>query len=236
MNISRLHLDKYLLDKAVDEGAELIEERVTGIRQESDGWVLKTKQSTLKTKTVIGADGTKSIVRQRIVGPIPRENLALTTGYMVEGIETDYNLIKFLGDASGYIWAFPREDHTSLGIGIDIKQSRDSKHKLGKFIKSTSKNISILNQWGALVPQIKDVNFYKIPCAGENWILIGDAAGHGTHCAGIVGSSSVRDGAAQDDYLGVVYDIRTMIDTNIDGNSDLAQNSDLAGIPVSKGK
>ena len=178
MNVSRLHLDKYLLDKAVDEGTELIEERVTDVKQENDGWILKTRQNTLKTKTIVGADGTKSIVRQRTVGDIPKENLALTRGYMVEGIETDYNLIKFLNDTKGYIWAFPREDHTSIGIGTEIKHSKDSIYKLDRFIKSTYKNISILNRWSALIPHVTDVNFYKTPCAGENWILIGDAAGH----------------------------------------------------------
>jgi len=178
MNISRLHLDKYLLDKAVDEGAELIEERVTDVEQESDGWVLKTKQSTLKTKTVIGADGTKSIVRNKLIGPITSNNLAITTGYFAKGAERDRNLIRFIKDGYGYIWAFPREDHTSIGIIMDFEHSKGLPNELDKFIKLRYKNISVLNRWSALIPQVKDVNFYKIPCAGENWILTGDAAGH----------------------------------------------------------
>jgi flavin-dependent dehydrogenase len=35
-----------------------------------------------------------------------------------------------------------------------------------------------MSNFSAIIPLIKDPNFYKIPCAGENWILIGDAAGH----------------------------------------------------------
>jgi len=178
MNISRLHLDKYLLDKAVDEGAELIEERVTDVRQESSGWILKTKQSALKTKTVIGADGTKSIVRNKLVGHITPNNLAITLGYFAKGIERDCNLIRFIKDGRGYIWAFPREDHTSIGIIMDFEHPKGLSNELDKFIEYISKNISILNRWSALIPQVKDVNFYKTPCAGENWILIGDAAGH----------------------------------------------------------
>ena len=29
-----------------------------------------------------------------------------------------------------------------------------------------------------MLPSASDPNFFKLPCAGSNWILIGDAAGH----------------------------------------------------------
>lgn len=178
MNVSRMHLDKYLLDKAIDEGANLIEERVTDAKQKNFKWILKTNKRTLKTKLVIGADGTKSIIRKKVVGDIPHEHLAICRGYFTKRIEEDYNLIKFLGKGRGYIWVFPREDHTSIGIGVDIRDSRNILHQLNEFIKLRYPYISILSQWGALIPQIESTDFYKIPCADKNWIIIGDAAGH----------------------------------------------------------
>ena len=54
-----------------------------------------------------------------------------------------------------------------------------------------------------------------------------DYNGHGTHCAGIVASSSVRDGYAHDDYRGVAYDIHTMIDSKGLSNSGSGEKDDL---------
>jgi serine protease AprX len=45
---------------------------------------------------------------------------------------------------------------------------------------------------------------------------------HGTHCAGIVASSSFRWGQAWDDYRGMAYDIRSMLSAKV-GMEDAAQ-------------
>jgi geranylgeranyl reductase family protein len=178
MNISRLYLDRYLLNKAINEGAEIIEERVIDAKQKDDKWILKTNRNIIKAKGIVGADGTKSIIRRRVVGDIPTKHLAFCKGYLVKGIEKEYNLIKFLGKGRSCIWIFPRENHTSVGVSMDTKQFKDIPHQLNEFIKLRYPHVSIISKWSALIPQVKDTNFYKIPCAGKNWILIGDAAGH----------------------------------------------------------
>ncbi|MGB2583861.1 MAG: dehydrogenase, partial [Dehalococcoidia bacterium] len=43
MNVSREHLDSYLLQTAIDSGAILIEEKVTGIEDKRDGWLIRTE-------------------------------------------------------------------------------------------------------------------------------------------------------------------------------------------------
>jgi len=86
--------------------------------------------------------------------------------------------MKFLKEKNGYIWAFHRKDHSSLGIGIEFEDSKDIKEELDYFIKNYYPNVKIISKWAALIPTIKNLNTFEIPVAGKNWILIGDAAGH----------------------------------------------------------
>jgi len=177
-NVSRLQLDKYILNMATKKGARLLEERVIKVTKEKNLWTIKTKKRTLKAKIIIGADGANSIVRNEILGPIPKKNLGITFGYYASGTEKEDSIIKYLKGNVGYIWLFPRKDHSSIGIGSELRYSKQLKDILDKFISEYCPHIKIISKFSAIIPLIKDSNFYKLPCAGENWILIGDAAGH----------------------------------------------------------
>ena len=178
MNVSREHLDKYLLQRAVDSGAKLIEERVTGIEKRADRWLIRTEKGEYRCRLVIGADGAHSVVRRVTVGPIPRENLAACIGYFASGVERDYSVIRFLKGCSGYAWIFPRETHSSIGVGTDTRHARKLTSYLNEFIEQYCPNIEKLSPFGAMMPATRDPKFYETPCSGKDWILIGDAAGH----------------------------------------------------------
>lgn len=178
MNVSREHLDKYLLQKAVDSGAKLIEERVTDIEERPDGWLIRTQEGEYRSTLVIGADGAHSVVRRATVGRIPRQNLAACIGYFARGVERDYSVIRFLKGCQGYAWIFPRETHSSIGVATDPKHARKLTGYLNEFIEDYCPSIDKISPFGAPMPAIIDEEFYEIPCSGRNWILIGDAAGH----------------------------------------------------------
>ncbi|MCK4634451.1 MAG: geranylgeranyl reductase family protein [Candidatus Aenigmarchaeota archaeon] len=178
IGISRLRLDKFILDAAVSAGTHLIEKRVLDVNNKNGVWHVKTKNKVFKTKLLIGADGVNSIVRKKVLGSHKKENLTLTYGYFAKGLEKEVTLMKFLKDKMGYIWIFPRGDHTSIGICAELKDGKGLKELLDEFIKEYYPKIKILSTYSALVPTITDTNFFKIPCTGENWVLIGDAAGH----------------------------------------------------------
>jgi len=178
MNVSREHLDKYLLQKATDSGAKLIEERVTGIEERADGWLIRTEKGEYRSRLLIGADGVHSVVRRATVGRIPRENMAACIGYFARGVERDYSVMRFLKGCNGYAWIFPRETHSSIGVATDTRHARKLTGYLNEFIKEYCPKIEKISPFGAMMPATRDPKFYEIPCSGRNWILIGDAAGH----------------------------------------------------------
>ncbi|MCW3985292.1 MAG: NAD(P)/FAD-dependent oxidoreductase [Candidatus Bathyarchaeota archaeon] len=176
MNISRMQLDRFLLDTAIAAGSVHIKERVLTIRREDTNWVLATKRRKIRSKFLIGADGVNSMVRRRILGRIPPENLGICFGYFVTGRKP--MLIKYLEDIPGFIWSFPREDHTSIGIGSDFRYGKCLKPVLKRFTRVHYRGLKIISEWAATIPSVKDPGFLRLPCAGDNWGLIGDAAGH----------------------------------------------------------
>jgi geranylgeranyl reductase family protein len=176
---SRLELDKFLLDTAVKEGAELVEEKVTALTRKGGMWKIKTAKRSYLAKRLVGADGVNSIVRKSIVGALDSKDKGLCYGYLVEGLEDEEIILKFLFHRVGYLWVIPRKSHTSLGIGCaNLSRSYGLKKELDIFIKRHYPHVKKIAEWAALIPHIKDIKTLHIPVAGTDWILIGDAAGH----------------------------------------------------------
>jgi geranylgeranyl reductase family protein len=176
--ISRKYLDQGILEMATQNGAKIIPEKVLDIQKRKKCWYVLTNKSTFSTKILVGADGVNSIVRRKTVGPISRENLALTFGYLTDSLETDDATIKFLAEIPGYIWVFPGKGYSNIGIGSGIKHGNIFKTLLDAFINYNFPKINIFSKYAAMIPSASDANFFKLPCSGANWVLIGDAAGH----------------------------------------------------------
>jgi geranylgeranyl reductase family protein len=177
-NVSREVLDGYLLEKAVEAGASLVEERVIAVEGDSGSWLVRTRNGTRRFGLVVGADGTASVIRRATIGPIPREDLAAGIGCYARGVEMEYSVMRFLKGFRGYAWVFPRETHSSIGIGLDARGARGLPALLNEFIDRFCPDIERLSSFGAMIPAPRNHRFYRLPCAGASWILIGDAAGH----------------------------------------------------------
>jgi len=179
IGFSRLNFDQYLLDMAVNEGADLIEEKVIGLERKYGWWKVRTQKQTYAVKTVVGADGVNSMVRRNIIGSLTKRDKGLCFGYFVKGLENEDVTIKFLPAKKGYTWMIPRGEDASLGIGsAEICQHHELKNELDAFISEFYPQAEKISEWTALIPNVKDVKTFRIPIAGSNWILIGDAAGH----------------------------------------------------------
>jgi geranylgeranyl reductase family protein len=176
--VSRLHLDEALLNLAIKKGAKWIKQRVVDVEKKNNRWLVKTEKETHITRLLVGADGVDSLVRQKTVGKISPKNLGLTFGYYATGIEDETMTIKFVDDLLGYIWIFPRNNHASIGIGGRLDDGERLRKKLNRFIRSYCPKIKILQEYAAKVPFANDPEFFSLPCSGDDWILVGDAAGH----------------------------------------------------------
>jgi geranylgeranyl reductase family protein len=176
--ISRKYFDQGILEMALKNGAHIIPEKVLDIQKKGKTWRVITNKRMLSTEVLVGADGVNSIVRRKTVGPIPVQNLALTLGYFTKSLEKDKATIKFLAEIPGYIWVFPGKGYSNIGIGSELKYGNMLKGLLDAFINSRLPETKITSRYAALLPSASNPNFFKLPCAGTDWILIGDAAGH----------------------------------------------------------
>ena len=121
----RENLDKYITQKAVEAGAELISSFEVKELEEINGiWEIKsTEGRQLKAKALIIADGSKS-KWPKILGLGPKTlHYASTLSIRLEGQGTlpgnttrfEFGLVKY-----GFAWAFPINDGVNIGIGTFI--------------------------------------------------------------------------------------------------------------------
>jgi geranylgeranyl reductase family protein len=122
--VPRAEFDKRLLERALAEGAEFLQDSVTGAQQDSSGVRLATKSgAALQGKFVVAADGAYSPVR-RSLGVEPNRGRHMATairGYATEA--SDHSKVLYIGwDRGGrgltYVWKFPTGDgRFNVGYG-----------------------------------------------------------------------------------------------------------------------
>jgi len=176
--ISRKHLDMFLLKKAKEEGAKLVKERVENFEKVKGIWKIKTKKRVFKADLIVGADGANSIVRKKLLGPIPKENMGICFGCFAKDPTSKTTIIKFLEGKHGYGWVFPREDHLSIGVGTELRYGKIVKNEFERFMTSYATNAKPFSTWAAILPLVKNPKFFQLPTCGKDWMVIGDAAGH----------------------------------------------------------
>ncbi len=198
--VSRRNFDQYLLQRALgNKSVTFFRERVTDVVQE-EHWLLRTNAGRhVEVKVLLGADGCPSFIRNCVFKPIPHEFLAMTGGYDFscspeyleknfpkKTIETYYSnrYVK----KQGFIWIFPKKTTINVGMGSRAT-GRNLKKNMDDFIQSHPAGKRLKNLTGHfyahLIPVIPTEKFFDLPCAGNNWALIGDAAGHVNPISGI---------------------------------------------------
>ena len=192
--VSRKDFDHYLLERAVRNNSVMFfEEKVNHLAGGQNGWILTTnKDRAVKVKFLIGADGCPSLVRRCVFKPIDAKLIAVTVGYIFQcsrkyvqenfepnTIEAYYSHAYIR--KGGFIWIFPKKNSVNFGIG-GMESGRELKLSLDRFLFShaAAKRLRALKGrlYAGLVPTIWQKDFFDMPCTGNNWALIGDAAGH----------------------------------------------------------
>ena len=175
--VSRMLFDRGILDIALEKGAKLATEKVLDVKKAGSGWKIRTNKDVHSARILVGADGVNSVVRRETVGPISKENLALTFGYRAISAKDVQPTIKLL-EIPGYIWVFPGNNYVNIGLGSELNYGSKLKKILDDFIHSYYSGIKIISKYAALLPSANTPEFFSLPCSGKDWILVGDAAGH----------------------------------------------------------
>jgi geranylgeranyl reductase family protein len=174
---SRKVLNGLLLQRASQAGAQVHQARVLGIERATAGWRLQTSCREFSSDFVVLATGARNSFRQQFSQAFGPENFMVAAGYYIPGSHHTAQ-IKFLQGLHGYIWVFPRADHFSVGIcgGMQGMNTASLRRVLEDSLPEFGLNLNGAQFYAHIIPCLT-VNALRHPFAGEEWAMIGDAAG-----------------------------------------------------------
>jgi geranylgeranyl reductase family protein len=178
--VSRATLDSALIDSAVAAGAEWRHERVRDIGVNGRTIALRTRTGTIEAGFLIGADGANSLVRRRLLAPFSRGQLSIASGFYARGVTSSEVAVHCVPSPPGYIWSFPRTDHTAIGICAQA-DATDAAHLRGVLSgwarQHGGPDGAAADAYNWPIPSLRHSDFDRERPAGERWALVGDAAG-----------------------------------------------------------
>ena len=181
----RTRFDWFLVQKAVEVGAELLQKtRVKSAKvHPSHVEVAATDGRAFEAKALIGADGIPGTIASLVRGPIPRHELVVCAG--VEVPVKDSRLGEELGDllevefgfhrnSAGwcYGWVFPKEESLSIGYGASLADAPNIRKILAGYLKRRGLGTGYRFD-GHMIP----IGGVRRKVHADRVLLVGDAAG-----------------------------------------------------------
>ncbi|MFH1297253.1 MAG: NAD(P)/FAD-dependent oxidoreductase [Bacteroidota bacterium] len=193
----RQNLDQFLLDQALAAGARIQHgEHISALHPVGPSIVIQTRNTNFRSRVVIGADGTSSMVaRCSGLHQDLRPGLAWEAEMDAEEEELErYGQTVFLDWGTfpgGYGWIFPKRDHFSIGVGGPASLSGYLKRYNEQFIQSSGirfTGIRSLKAWPIPMKTRKGLFHYG------QVVVAGDAAGLTDPLTGEGISYAIRSG------------------------------------------
>ena len=157
-------------------------------------------------RVLAAADGANSAIARRLAGPLANSDMEVAFGYRTPLDEADDapTVIAFLPGWAGYAWAFPRLDHISFGIATaqdtfdhktldrmlwDFMVGYYRKHEAGMsssarkgerggLVEEVERRLrEVAERYAARIPGLAAETLDRRRAAGDDWALLGDAAG-----------------------------------------------------------
>jgi geranylgeranyl reductase family protein len=176
--IDRAIFDRALLDEAVAAGAAWRAEKVLAATRVRGGFVLETRAASCRARLLVGADGARSSIRRGLVGPIPNEHLGFGAHALAPRLDPPSAMLRFFGDRRGYAWVFNRREQSSVGVGMPLTHKNDWRSQLERHFRREAPERALRGIRAWVLPQAAAGEFFRAPIAGDDWLLVGDAAGH----------------------------------------------------------
>lgn len=175
---SRAKLNRALLDRAADAGAEIVEDRIVSLARVGGGWRLEGRRQLCHADFVVLAAGARSRLRVSLAGDFQPRDFMLTFGYYVPG-QDECLRVEFFEDFEGYAWAFPRTDHLSLGVCGRLGDSGmpELRARLRDFMNRFGYRTDGAPVYAHLLPALTAESWGNLCLAGPQWALAGDSAG-----------------------------------------------------------
>ena len=172
---SRLDLNRMLLDRAEQAGAQLEKTRVLDIERTGRGWLLKTRHGSLETDFCIVATGARNPLRNVGTQWTPADTM-YALGYYVSS-QQDHIDIQFLPNLEGYIWVFPRCGHLSVGICGKGEPAHALRARLERYMEEKGIAYKDAAFYGHMLPALETPGWKTNRVAGDGWLAVGDAGG-----------------------------------------------------------
>jgi geranylgeranyl reductase family protein len=172
---SRRDLNQMLLDRAEQAGAQIEKERVTGIEQRTDGWMLNTRHGSIRADYVVVATGARNPLREVGTCWTPEDTM-VALGYYIP-CDQEHIDIQFLDRLEGYIWVFPRHGHLSAGICGRGESAQQLRARLERYLDEKGINWRAGQLYAHMLPSLSVGHWRSNRVAGPRWMAVGDAAG-----------------------------------------------------------
>jgi geranylgeranyl reductase family protein len=176
------------------------------IKRTDGAWRVKSDSGEWSGSVLVGADGANSAIAKMLAGPLSPSDMEVAFGYRapLPANEIAPTVVAFLPRWVGYAWAFPRPDHISFGIAttqdafehqplddllwrfmIGYYQQRDSATvNFWKDDQTTTETKAIrkhleatAERYAARIPGLAANTWDNRITCGDDWALLGDAAG-----------------------------------------------------------
>jgi geranylgeranyl diphosphate/geranylgeranyl-bacteriochlorophyllide a reductase len=175
---SRLALNGLLLGRAHNSGATVLRERIVSVEAKQSGWLIRSATSSYEADFVVIATGARNPFRNLLSSPLGSENFIVAAGYYIPGTSPTVK-IRFVEGLQGYIWVFPRSDHFSTGIcgRMQGKSTVELRRLLEAYLPDLGLSHEAGRFYAHILPSFTPDTLHNLKCGGENWALLGDAAG-----------------------------------------------------------
>jgi flavin-dependent dehydrogenase len=175
---ARATLNHLLLRRAEAAGAEVVSDRILGLRRGNAGWELTGRTRSYRADLVVLAGGARTRLRRLLAEDFGPRDFMLTFGYYVP-LERELLRVQFYEGFEGYAWAFPRPDHLSVGICGKVGEDHMAglRDRLHAFMRKFGYDAGGARVYSHLLPALSVESWGDLRLAGQGWALVGDAAG-----------------------------------------------------------